>query len=206
KSEGYAEFRDHAVNSISVRAVDRPRQSRLYSNLADFAEARGAWKKLDGTSATIVANYAGAKTSNRVIQFDELGQVTRPGVEGRGVSLDPSALYRVSITMRCVSESSQINIHLPAYDIAGDPLSLVEVTPQFIMEAEAGTDYDAEPYGWQVVTSYVQGQSDTPVPVEDASQFNPIPLPVGTAYVVPTVIHDWFDSTPAISQVDSLII
>lgn len=97
RNDGYAEFRQIAVNSIKVTAFDAPFQNTLNNNLYDYTEDASLWNS-NGSVALVID--PGAYTAEALFQFTGPGLVFRNGTGVEPIAYDPTILYRVSARVR----------------------------------------------------------------------------------------------------------
>ena len=100
RNDGYAEFRQIAVNSIKVTAFDAPFQNTLNTNMYDYTEDTSLWNTY-GSVAMVVD--PGAYTAEALFQFTGSGLVFRNGTGVEPIAYDPTILYRVSARVRAFS-------------------------------------------------------------------------------------------------------
>lgn len=100
RNDGYAEFRQIAVNSIKVTAFDAPFQNTLNTNMYDYTEDTSLWNTY-GSVAMVID--PGAYTAEALFQFTGSGLVFRNGTGVEPIAYDPTILYRVSARVRAFS-------------------------------------------------------------------------------------------------------
>lgn len=100
RSDGYAEFRNLAVNSIKVTAFDSPFQNTAYAKLYDYMQDGALW--LTNGSVTQKTD-PGAFSANSLFEFTGPGLIIRNGNGVQPIAFDPTILYRVSARVRAYS-------------------------------------------------------------------------------------------------------
>jgi hypothetical protein len=97
RNDGYAEFRNLAVNSIKVTALDSPMQNNTYAKLYDYMQDGTLW--IQSGSVTQKTD-PGAYSAESLFEFTGPGLVLRNAVGVTKVAFDPTILYRVSARVR----------------------------------------------------------------------------------------------------------
>lgn len=97
RNDGYAEFRQLAVNSIKVTAFDSPFQQSSNAKLFDYMQDANLW--LTNGSVTQKTD-PGAYSAESLFEFTGPGLVFRNGTGVKPVAYDPTILYRVSARVR----------------------------------------------------------------------------------------------------------
>ncbi|WMI33677.1 minor tail protein [Streptomyces phage Patelgo] len=100
RNDGYAEFRQIAVNSIKVTAFDSPFQQSSNAKLFDYMQDGNLW--LTYGSVTQKTD-PGAYSAESLFEFTGPGLVFRNGTGVKPVAYDPTILYRVSARIRAFS-------------------------------------------------------------------------------------------------------
>ncbi len=100
RSDGYAEFRNLAVNSVKVTAFDSPFQNSAYAKLFDYMQDGALW--LTNGSVTQRTD-PGAFSANSLFEFTGPGLIIRNGTGVQPIAFDPTILYRVSARVRAYS-------------------------------------------------------------------------------------------------------
>ena len=97
RNDGYAEFRQIAVNSIRVTAFDSPFQNSSNAKMYDYTEDASLWL----TSGSVIKKTdPGAYTAEALFEFTGPGLVFRNGTGVQPIAYDPTILYRVSARVR----------------------------------------------------------------------------------------------------------
>lgn len=100
RSDGYAEFRNLAVNSVKVTAFDSPFQNTAYAKLFDYMQDGSLWL----TNGSVVQKTdPGAFSANSLFEFTGPGLIIRNGTGVKPIAFDPTILYRVSARVRAFS-------------------------------------------------------------------------------------------------------
>lgn len=97
RNDGYAEFRNLAVNSIKVTALDSPMQNNTYAKLFDYMQDGTLWNT---TGAVLQKTDPGAFSAESLFEFTGPGMVIRNATGVTKVAFDPTILYRVSARIR----------------------------------------------------------------------------------------------------------
>jgi hypothetical protein len=97
RNDGYAEFRNLAVNSIKVTALDAPMQNNTYAKLFDYMQDGNLW--LTYGSVTQKTD-PGAYSAESLFEFSSSGLALRNAVGVTKVAYDPTILYRISARIR----------------------------------------------------------------------------------------------------------
>jgi len=100
RNDGYAEFRNLAVNSIKVTALDSPMQNNTYAKLFDYMQDGTLW--LTYGSVTQKTD-PGAYSAESLFEFSGPGLVLRNATGVTKVAYDPTILYRISARIRAYS-------------------------------------------------------------------------------------------------------
>lgn len=97
RNDGYAEFRNLAVNSIKVTALDSPMQNNTYAKLFDYMQDGSLWLS---SGAVLQKTDPGAYSAESLFEFTGPGLVLRNAVGVTKVAYDPTILYRISARVR----------------------------------------------------------------------------------------------------------
>jgi hypothetical protein len=97
RNDGYAEFRNLAVNSIKVTALDSPMQNNTYAKLFDYMQDGSLWLS---NGAVTQKTDPGAYSAESLFEFTGPGLVLRNAVGVTKVAYDPTILYRISARIR----------------------------------------------------------------------------------------------------------
>ncbi|WXW92557.1 tailspike protein [Streptomyces phage Enygma] len=97
RNDGYAEFRNLAVNSIKVTALDSPMQNNTYAKLFDYMQDGTLWLS---NGAVLQKTDPGAYSAESLFEFTGGGLVLRNAVGVTKVAYDPTILYRISARIR----------------------------------------------------------------------------------------------------------
>jgi len=97
RNDGYAEFRNLAVNSIKVTALDSPMQNNTYAKLFDYMQDGTLWLS---NGAVTQKTDPGAYSAESLFEFTGSGLVLRNAVGVTKVAYDPTILYRISARIR----------------------------------------------------------------------------------------------------------
>lgn len=100
RNDGYAEFRNLAVNSIKVTALDSPMQNNTYAKLFDYMQDGTLWLS---NGAVLQKTDPGAYSAESLFEFTGSGLVLRNAVGVTKVAYDPTILYRISARIRAYS-------------------------------------------------------------------------------------------------------
>ncbi len=100
RSDGYAEFRNLAVNSVKVTAFDSPFQNTAYAKLFDYMQDGSLWLTNGSVSQR---TDPGAFSANSLFEFTGPGLIIRNGTGVQPIAFDPTILYRVSARVRAYS-------------------------------------------------------------------------------------------------------
>ncbi|AXH66814.1 minor tail protein [Streptomyces phage StarPlatinum] len=100
RNDGYAEFRNLAVNSIKVTALDAPMQNNTYAKLFDYMQDGSLWLS---HGAVVQKTDPGAYSAESLFEFTGSGLVLRNAVGVTKVAYDPTILYRISARIRAYS-------------------------------------------------------------------------------------------------------
>jgi hypothetical protein len=100
RSDGYAEFRNLAVNSVKVTAFDSPFQNSAYAKLYDYMQDGALWLT---NGAVVQKTDPGAFSANSLFEFTGPGLIIRNGTGVQPIAFDPTILYRVSARVRAYS-------------------------------------------------------------------------------------------------------
>lgn len=103
RNDGYAEFRNLAVNSIKVTALDSPMQNNTYAKLYDYMQDGSLWLT---SGAVTQKTDPGAYSAESLFEFTGPGLVLRNAVGVTKVAFDPTILYRVSARVRAYAVAS----------------------------------------------------------------------------------------------------
>lgn len=106
RSDGYAEFRDLAVNSIKVTAFDSPFQNSSNAKMYDYMQDDSLWVT-DGFVTKVTD--PGAYSAESLFEFTGPGAVLRNATGVKPIAFDPTVLYRVSARVRAY-EVATLNI------------------------------------------------------------------------------------------------
>lgn len=97
RNDGYAEFRNLAVNSIKVTALDAPMQNNTYAKLFDYMQDGSLWLS---SGAVLQKTDPGAYSAESLFEFTGPGLVLRNATGVTKVAYDPTILYRISARIR----------------------------------------------------------------------------------------------------------
>lgn len=97
RNDGYAEFRNLAVNSIKVTALDSPMQNNTYAKLFDYMQDGNLWLQYGSVTQK---TDPGAYSAESLFEFSSSGLVLRNAVGVTKVAYDPTILYRISARVR----------------------------------------------------------------------------------------------------------
>ncbi|QGH76373.1 minor tail protein [Streptomyces phage Daubenski] len=97
RNDGYAEFRNLAVNSIKVTALDSPMQNNTYAKLFDYMQDGNLWLQYGSVTQK---TDPGAYSAESLFEFAGSGLVLRNAVGVTKVAYDPTILYRISARIR----------------------------------------------------------------------------------------------------------
>ena len=97
RNDGYAEFRNLAVNSIKVTALDSPMQNNTYAKLFDYMQDGTLWLS---NGAVTQKTDPGAYSAESLFEFTGSGLVLRNAIGVTKVAYDPTILYRISARIR----------------------------------------------------------------------------------------------------------
>jgi hypothetical protein len=97
RNDGYAEFRNLAVNSIKVTALDSPMQNNTYAKLFDYMQDGNLWLQ---SGSVLQKTDPGAFSAESLFEFTGPGLVLRNAVGVTKVAYDPTILYRISARIR----------------------------------------------------------------------------------------------------------
>lgn len=97
RNDGYAEFRNLAVNSIKVTALDSPMQNNTYAKLFDYMQDGSLWLQ---SGSVLQKTDPGAYSAESLFEFTGSGLVLRNAVGVTKVAYDPTILYRISARIR----------------------------------------------------------------------------------------------------------
>lgn len=112
RNDGYAEFRNIAVNSIKVTAFDSPFQQTSNAKLFDYMQDANLWL----TSGSVIQKTdPGAYSAESLFEFTGSGLVFRNGTGVKAIAYDPTILYRVSARVRAFSVAT-INAN-PSFEV-----------------------------------------------------------------------------------------
>ncbi|AVD99241.1 hypothetical protein SEA_BILLNYE_39 [Streptomyces phage BillNye] len=100
RSDGYAEFRNLAVNSVKVTAFDSPFQNTAAAKLYDYMQDGNLWLT---NGAVVQKTDPGAFSANSLFEFTGPGLIIRNGTGVQPIAFDPTILYRVSARVRAYS-------------------------------------------------------------------------------------------------------
>lgn len=100
RNDGYAEFRNLAVNSIKVTAFDSPFQQSSNAKLFDYMQDSNLWLTY---GSVLQKTDVGAYSAESLFEFTGPGLVFRNGTGVKPVAYDPTILYRVSARVRAFS-------------------------------------------------------------------------------------------------------
>ena len=97
RNDGYAEFRQIAVNSIRVTAFDSPFQQSANSKMFDYMQDSSLWVTSGSVSQK---SDAAAYSADSLFEFTGPGVVFRNGTGVKPIAFDPTILYRISARVR----------------------------------------------------------------------------------------------------------
>ncbi|AXQ63317.1 minor tail protein [Streptomyces phage Comrade] len=97
RNDGYAEFRQLAVNSIKVTAFDSPFQNAANAKLFDYMQDATLWLTY---GAVTQKTDPGAYSAESLFEFTGPGVVLRNGTGVQRIAYDPTILYRISARIR----------------------------------------------------------------------------------------------------------
>lgn len=100
RNDGYAEFRQLAVNSIKVTAFDSPFQNTSNAKLFDYMQDSNLWLTY---GSVLQKTDPGAYSAESLFEFTGSGLVFRNGTGVKPIAYDPTILYRVSARVRAFS-------------------------------------------------------------------------------------------------------
>jgi hypothetical protein len=100
RNDGYAEFRNIAVNSIKVTAFDSPFQNSSNAKLFDYMQDSNLWLTY---GSVLQKTDPGAYSAESLFEFTGSGLVFRNGSGVKPIAYDPTILYRVSARVRAFS-------------------------------------------------------------------------------------------------------
>jgi hypothetical protein len=100
RNDGYAEFRQLAVNSIKVTAFDSPFQNSSNAKLFDYMQDATLWLT---NGSVIQKTDPGAYSAESLFEFTGPGLVFRNGTGVKPIAYDPTILYRISARVRAFS-------------------------------------------------------------------------------------------------------
>lgn len=100
RNDGYAEFRQIAVNSIKVTAFDSPFQNTSNAKLFDYMQDANLWLT---NGSVLQKTDPGAYSAESLFEFTGPGLVFRNGTGVQPIAYDPTILYRVSARVRAFS-------------------------------------------------------------------------------------------------------
>jgi len=97
RNDGYAEFRQLAVNSIKVTAFDSPFQNSSNAKMFDYMQDSNLWLQY---GSVLQKTDPGAYSAESLFEFTGSGLVLRNGSGVQRIAFDPTILYRVSARIR----------------------------------------------------------------------------------------------------------
>jgi len=97
RNDGYAEFRQLAVNSIKVTAFDSPFQQSANAKMFDYMQDSTLWLTY---GSVLQKTDPGAYSAESLFEFTGPGLVFRNGTGVKQVAYDPTILYRISARVR----------------------------------------------------------------------------------------------------------
>ncbi|AXG66162.1 minor tail protein [Streptomyces phage Annadreamy] len=97
RNDGYAEFRQLAVNSIKVTAFDSPFQNTANAKLFDYMQDANLWLQ---SGSVQQKTDPGAYSAESLFEFTGPGLVLRNGTGVKPIAYDPTILYRISARVR----------------------------------------------------------------------------------------------------------
>lgn len=119
RSDGYAEFRDLAINSLTSKALDKPVQNIISTKLYDYMEDDTLWAVRQG-SMVGKTNVTGAYSAKALLEMTGDTVVTRDafGVS-QGIAFEPETLYRITGRVRTVDDDNNTQIPLASIGVVG---------------------------------------------------------------------------------------
>ncbi|URQ04658.1 minor tail protein [Streptomyces phage Emma1919] len=103
RNDGYAEFRQLAVNSIKVTAFDSPFQNTANAKLFDYMQDANLWLQ---SGSVQQKTDPGAYSAESLFEFTGPGLVLRNGTGVKPIAYDPTILYRISARVRAFTVST----------------------------------------------------------------------------------------------------
>lgn len=97
RNDGYAEFRNLAVNSIKVTALDSPLQNSANARMYDYMQDETLWLQ---SGSVQQQTDPGAYSADSLFEFTGPGLILRNGTGVQKIAFDPTILYRVSARIR----------------------------------------------------------------------------------------------------------
>src|ERR1041384_2088602 len=142
RNDGYAEFRNLAVNSIKVTALDSPMQNNTYAKLFDYMQDGTLWLS---NGAVTQKTDPGAYSAESLFEFTGSGLVLRNAVGVTKVAYDPTILYRISARIRAytvatLNTSSGFETNTPGWFAYGTNSITRDTTKKFTGTASVRWD------------------------------------------------------------------
>lgn len=173
KSDGYAEFRNLAVNSIKVTTLDSPLQNTVATKLYDFLEDFTLWQVRLGNAIGRV-NQLGAYSAKAMAEATGDTIVTRDSLGlGSGLAFEPEVLYRVTARVRQFMPADVNSTELPktsigviGFDELGNVCGYDGTSSIFKQYEVAASGEVVDPFmgtneeqqGWQTFIGYIKGR------------------------------------------------
>lgn len=219
RSDGYAEFRNLAVNSISVTTLDNPLQSTIGSKLYDYMEDAKLWRKITG-SVGGSTNDSGAYSASALLNFTGNSSASRDalGVQG-GLAFEPEVLYRISVRARQLTGSStagevyKVRMGLVGYKEDGilcDINGGADITKMYFAAAdnvnlEVFDGSSTQSDGWTTFVGYVKGRGTSGTSAAAPDPYSPAKVHQDVRFIVPYVQMNIGNSSN-VAQLDAFTI
>lgn len=133
RNDGYAEFRNLAVNSIKVTALDAPMQNNTYAKLFDYMQDGNLWLTY---GSVLQKTDPGAYSAESLFEFTGPGLVLRNATGVTKVAYDPTILYRISARIRAydvatLNSNTGFETDVSGYTVYGSSLMTRDTTKFF---------------------------------------------------------------------------
>lgn len=218
-SSGFAEFRNLAINSIKVTALDKPLQNTVATKLYDYMESGSLWRTVSG-SVIATSNDSGAFSASSLLTMTGNSSVARDAAGvSTGIAFEPEVLYRITARVRQLTGDNaipgvyKVNIGLYGYTDAGvlcgyDGTNSTAKQYMIAASAEDLSIFDGasgESSGWQTFVGYLKGRATTGTIGSKKDQYDPAHVHENVRYIVPFVQLNIGNST-YVAQLDAFTI
>ena len=199
RSDGYAEFRDLAVNSIKINSLAKPLLNTVFTKLYDYMEDKSVWSS---TGNVVHSNSdPGAYSANSSFAATGSATLSRDaGGTSGGIAFEPEALYQITARVRQTTGDPNVGgiygvrVGVVGYDQDGHLCGVdgTETGTQYMVAADVEqlTIFDGisgDSAGWQSFTGYIKGRNVVGSAGAHTDMYDPAMVHENVRYIVPFV-------------------